>query len=53
MVQDLTVSKCLNYKSSPATSWIVFFDFSLTVKAAPHECVNKTGLHCTIDIGKS
>ena len=21
----------------------VFFDFSLTVKAAPHECVNRTG----------
>ena len=23
--------------------WILFFDFSLTVKAAPHECVIRTG----------
>ena len=22
-----------------------FFDFSLTVKAAPHECVNRTSQH--------
>ena len=22
----------------------IFFDFSLTVKAAPHECLNRTGL---------
>ena len=28
----------LNYRSM-----MVFFDFSLTVKAAPHECVMRTG----------
>ena len=28
---------------SPKVIAYVFFDFSLTVKAAPHECVSRTG----------
>ena len=35
------------FQMPPYLMWIlfdfVFFDFSLTVKAAPHECVIRTG----------
>ena len=34
---------CLVLLALTLKSRVVFFDFSLTVKAAPHECVIRTG----------
>ena len=38
----LLVCHCFN-KGMPSLLSHVFLDFSLTVKAAPHECVIRTG----------
>ena len=36
-------AKQTDFVTSGRVSWPIFFDFSLTVKAAPHECLVRTG----------